>query len=427
MFALVFSAFFMKESKSIPIILRDLRKNSYQKLRATKSSRENSESSRTMNNNQGYNRMPRVSREWSDFYSSILPSDMYANAEYSTTFLNITMNGNVWVYGCYFHYISSPTYGGAIDASIKANFLAESSTFHSCRADYFGAIRLIGGNGVYSKLCGYNCHVTTNIGFAGISGDTNRIINSVQDTSVSHCTASQNFILYHQNGYTNVTSLNTSFHSAKHCPSFSSLSNQVIDGYGNRIHYCSFVNNSANDSNFVVLGNASEILCSNFIRLSQVPQETQGLIHTWAQSVMIRCCIIENVGYPIISNYKNSSSLILSQCTIGGDQLISTFGTITETNPTDIFINNLTFLVTGMCENIFDTLGNMTQKPPRTTRSSSNDYQQDGDSPLGIGPIIGIVIAAIIFISFVLILSIVLYTKHKNNEGNLDKELATLV
>ena len=72
---------------------------------------------------------------------------------------------------------------------------------------------------------------------------------------------------------------------------------------------------------------------------------------------MNKCCIIDNEKAPIFQS--NSGTLILSECTIGEGQFNSTQGTVKGSGVPSSFINKLTFIKTGSCVNIIDTLGDL--------------------------------------------------------------------
>ena len=84
----------------------------------------------------------------------------------------------------------------------------------------------------------------------------------------------------------------------------------------------------------------------------------------YGTTTMTECTIMEN-DTPTFS--RSSGSIILKECSVSSDQLTSTTWLDISSIGTKSFINELTFITTGDCVNLFDTIGSLIP----STKSSS--------------------------------------------------------
>ena len=101
---------------------------------------------------------------WSDYFPGTNPTATLSSQEYTTT---KTISGTyVYISNCLFSKCSSSSYGGALSCTSATYFLAESSSFFSCKtsAKYGGAIFSSNSNSgqcVLHKVCGNDCYSTS--------------------------------------------------------------------------------------------------------------------------------------------------------------------------------------------------------------------------------------------------------------------------
>ena len=100
--------------------------------------------------------------------------------------------------------MSSSSNGGAINDESTNNLLIEGCTFEQCTSGYVGAIRVVSGNAVFNRICGYKCESTSTVCFSTIESDSSRTINTVHDSSVAYCVASNDYTMYHLYGYIDI-------------------------------------------------------------------------------------------------------------------------------------------------------------------------------------------------------------------------------
>ena len=166
--------------------------------------------------------------------------------------------------------------------------------------------------------------------------------------------------MYHLYGYIDIKSVNLSHNTAiiNYSPLTCYSSPTNGETYGTSISYSSFADNTASNFYCIYLNNyPSQIESSNIINNHQNNPGNRGLIYTYSNSKMNKCCIVDNDKSPIFQSV--SGTLTLTECTIGEGQLDSKQGSVVGTGVSDSFIHGLTFIERDSCVNIFDTIENI--------------------------------------------------------------------
>ena len=301
-------------------------------------------------------------KAWSDYIKVEKPpeSNIHSNFEYDSNDQPLSSkSGNSYVFNCYFHDMNAD-YGAAILYSvINSYLLVEKCYFLKCTASYdTAAIRVTEGSCIIAFTCGYNTKAKTHDGFCSICNDSNRLTNSVFDSSVSQCEAGKFNIMYHQYGNITIKSLNVSHNYAEERSAPCCEPSKILleTKHGCDIIYCSFANNTST-SQFCVL-------VSNFYGPSDITFEIKNCnivknkaiktIYSRGNSDIISSCILENRN-PYFFIEDSTTVVTLSSCCINS-MTYSGIGTITGNGPTTSFLHALTFIKTGHCVNIYDRI-----------------------------------------------------------------------
>ena len=194
---------------------------------------------------------------WSDYYHSetIETFLSYEILTEKNETINITTD-NAYVYECFFQDMHSKFNGGAISFfKTEGNFLIERCSFLNCSSDdSMGAVRVTGGNSIIAFSCCQNVIAKIYDGFCGVHTDSNRNINSVFDSSISHCEAGSYNIMVHVSGPIHVESVNLSQNIARYRSALTCWPTKTQSGeIGSDISYCSFTNNTARNQYCIYL------------------------------------------------------------------------------------------------------------------------------------------------------------------------------
>ena len=310
-------------------------------------------------------------KSWDDYYK-VTYQTKYGNQEFDSddTPLSPT-TGNSYVFNCYFYDLTAYD-GGAILYSVSNSYLlVEKCSIYKCNASHYTAgIRVTAGNCILAYVCGQNCTSSTNDGFCSVSTDTSIKINSVFDSSVSHCEAVASYTMVHQQGHVYIKSVNISHNKVN---SYSALScgpnkNNEETNHGSDVLYCSFSNNTATSKFCIIFDSVYNSSCTHEIKnCNIILNEGNNLIYGIGQTDAISCCIMNNTKRPIFSGL-----LTLYNCSVSSDQFegstvnTDSLGTIT-------FIHGLTFISTGSCYASFDAIGSLIPTQiPRTKNCVRN-------------------------------------------------------
>ena len=171
----------------------------------------------------------------------------------------------------------------------------------------------------------------------------------------------------------NLSHNTVSQYSALTC--FPSTSKNEDNNIGTSVTYSSFADNNATSQccillNYFYYWSSSTIehnICnSNIIR--NIGKNT--IRNEYGTTTIQNCTIMENKGSPVFSG-----SITLIKCAVSDDQYKDATNLNTGKVLTNSFINGLTFIQTGSCVNIFDTIGSLipSNMPTMTTKPSSGN------------------------------------------------------
>ena len=269
---------------------------------------------------------------------------------------------NVWISNCYFYDMSNNVgngHGGAIYWTVAGGkILIESSTFFSTNAKYYGAICIYNGNAVFNRICGYKCSSSNNVCFSTIQGSS-RTINTVHDSSVAYCVASSYYTMYHYYGCIDIKSVNLSHNKASSYSALTCRPSSTNGGtYGTNISYSSFSNNTASSQWCIYLRYSNSVAKQYEINNSNIIENSgdQTIYVYYGELTMRKTCMMNNKKATYYFYLRQSGvKCTLIDCSIDNTDKTGS-GSLSRTGSTDSFINGLTFISTGDCKNIIDTI-----------------------------------------------------------------------
>ena len=254
---------------------------------------------------------------WDHYYDKTLTiEDQYEDKNYtSESDILKPSKGNTYVYNCFFHDIQTEEDGGSISFSKQGNnILIEQCLFYSISASNQGAIRVSAGNSILAFLCGQKCNANGNDGFCSINSDKSRSINSVFYSSISQCEAESYYTMVHDYGYVYIKTVNISHNNATYYSALRCGPNKIIErtNHGTDVLYCSFSNNTAASSCFLV-SNAYD-------KIADIKHETRNCniienpaiktMTSQGKTKIVQTCILNN-GNPSFNLYDEQSSISL--------------------------------------------------------------------------------------------------------------------
>ena len=130
---------------------------------------------------------------WNDYYPANddpIEINTYSSLTFNSNSKTLSpTTGNSYVFNCYFSDMT--TNGGAIlYSALNCYLLVEKCTINNCKVtENTAGIRVTKGNCIITFTCGYNTKAEVNDAFSAVHSDANRKINSVFDSSISHCEA----------------------------------------------------------------------------------------------------------------------------------------------------------------------------------------------------------------------------------------------
>ena len=117
------------------------------------------------------------------------------------------------------------------ETKIKSNnliyILIEFTTFYQCNTTksdsngYGAALYIVCGNIVLNQVCGYQCQSAGYYGFSYIRANNNN--NTVIETSVSNCSATDYYTMDNVYGFININTVNLSYNEVKYSYSGAAL------------------------------------------------------------------------------------------------------------------------------------------------------------------------------------------------------------
>ena len=299
---------------------------------------------------------------WSDFYTTEAPSNSntYNNINFTqkageeTDPQRLSLSSDSYIVNCYFYSITYLDSGAAIYLSKKdVHFLVEFSTFVECETtgtDTFSGGLYIGyADFAMNHVCALECNSYYRSSFTRVTNQ-GRTVNSIHLSSIAYCVSKDDYTMRHAYEYIDIQSVNLSHntvnsYSALYCSPYKTNIGEI----GTSISYSSFADNNATSECCIYFGsggvNVHKIHESNVIYNTQ-PTKAIG---TSGTLTLQSCTIIENKGSPVFSG-----SISLNKCAVSKDQYKDASNLDTAEVTTKSFINELTFIETGSCVNIFD-------------------------------------------------------------------------
>ena len=208
------------------------------------------------------------------------------------------------------------------------------------------------------NVCAIECKSSYRSSFTRVDG-SGRTVNSIHHSSIAYCFAESYYTMYHWYGYVDIQSVNLSHNKASEQSAVDCGPDKPNkDNIGTSISYSSFADNNATSQYCIYLTRAAtstpvdqyKIINSNIIR--NIGDRT---ICTFVNTNMNDCCIMNNIEDNIFYTSPPSGGFTLTNCSVDNINSYNTKPNIDNIGR-KIFINNLTFIQTGSCVNIFDTV-----------------------------------------------------------------------
>ena len=297
--------------------------------------------------------------DWEEFYEKestdfISQNKLaYCQENYCNNVLSISSSQcNVLITNCHFQEISISGDGGAIYSTSLSKLLVETSAFVNCSASYNGgAIYISKGDCVISGVCGYHC-IAYSFSFSDVWQDGGeKEKNFVYDSSIVNCVTYDILTMYHEQGFIDIKSVNLSDNEAIEESALYCAPSVVNNTYGTSVSYSSFANNNAN-AYCLSLDFWKEKANQYLVKNSNIIKNPKNAITNYqGTTTVINCTIKENKEPAFLGSY---GSIILRECSISSDQIISTTWLDTSSIGEKTFINELSFLETESCHVNFD-------------------------------------------------------------------------
>ena len=304
-------------------------------------------------------------KSWTDYYPNVdIPftdDQFYSGLTFNSEDSTLTpTKGNTYVYNCYFSDMHSEGNGGAILYSISnSNLLVEKCSIYHCKATgYRAGIRVTQGNCIIAFVCSQKGYSNDGDSFCSITNeDPSREINSVFDSSISHCDTTKDNTIYHAQGHVYIKSVNLSHNKAKSCSALNCNPNKVNEEtkHGSDIIYCSFSNNTAKNQYCIMMNNEFNEICTYELKNCNIIDNiSPKTIWSQGETKMTFCSIMNNVNpcFFTETSETSESSITLVQCYTDSKNGENSNSFI-ETETRNPFLNAITFYSTGQCENFF--------------------------------------------------------------------------
>ena len=300
--------------------------------------------------------------EWHEFY----PPNVTPPSTENNNFFNysryenlrneqaISFLSDLYVLNCYFSSITYSNHGAAISLSARnSHFLVEFSTFFECSTTGIyspgGGLYIDYADFAMNHVCAIECSSSSDYSFTDVT-NSGRTVNSIYHSSIAYCFAKNYYTMGHNFGYIDIQSVNLSHNTAVEDSALTCWPSSTKDDIGTCISYSSFADNNATSQDCIYLGsggvNVHKIHESNVIYNTQ-PMNT---ITTTGTLTIQFSTIEENKGSPVFSG-----SITLINCSVSDDQYKDASSLNTNEVTTNSFINELTFITTGYCGNLFDS------------------------------------------------------------------------
>ena len=295
------------------------------------------------------NKLTRIYKAWNDYYPISAPRNNYSKKTFNFQSLNITSTGNAYVCCCYFYDLSAYDGGAILYCVNNSYFLVEKCSVYKCKAiNYTAGIRVTGGNCIIAYVCSQYGYADEGDGFCSTSTDTSRTINSVFDSSISHCETKSYNTMYHKFGHVYIKSVNLSHNKANYCSALHCLPNKINEetNHGSDVLYCSFSNNTATSQKCVIVDNQFNTSCTHGIKNCNIIENNSSNTICSRGKLEIISSFISGNKNPCFYTYAQTI-ITLSNCSV--DNMVETGpGSITSSgSPT--FILQLTFISSNDC------------------------------------------------------------------------------
>ena len=300
----------------------------------------------------------------------------------------------IWFYvvNCYFYSITYSSGNGAAIYLSKSgvHFLVEFSTFVECSttgsSSYGGGLYISNADFAMNHVCAIECKSSHRSSFTYAIGSTSRTVNSIHHSSIAYCFAENSYTMYHSYGYIDIRSVNLSHNTATQYSALVCQPSSIKDNIGTSISYSSFADNNATSQYCIYLNYNSDsadeykISNSNIIRNSG-----DQTIYVYGTATFSNTCIMENKDLTNVFYIGSSSKCTLIDCSIDNTQKTGSGSLDKSSIGSNSFINGLTFISTGDCKNIFDTIDNIPltgvvqrtpeRTPDQTPSQTKNNFQ----------------------------------------------------
>ena len=313
---------------------------------------------------------------WNDMWNDGGAVDpiIYQNTGSNRTTFTSSSDQCLYICNSYFYDMSGNTNGGCIYVSTKSSttkLLVETSTFYNSSVLSKGAvIYMQEGNSILSKLCGVECKTEQNSGAFSRIDVTNHetSINRVLDSTITRCSSVDNgYPLCNYYGEIIMKSVNVSKNKCSVCSAFLcwGTENEKSSSIAS-ISFTSITNNTAETYLCVSFRDTGPYIMNytNIIFNIQQNDSIYGLIAGNGKTTLIHITILGNQGNPIFQSSRGDFEIINS--TISDDQFQSTGSKLITSNltPFSFFVNSMSFLSTGSCNNIYDRFASLTPRLP---------------------------------------------------------------
>ena len=305
-----------------------------------------------------------------------------------------SLSSDSYVVNCYFYSITYSGNGAAIYLSKSGvHFLVEFSTFVECSAtgsfSYGGGIYIGYADFAMNHVCAIECKSSYYYSFTLVT-NSGRTVNSIHHSSIAECVAQSSYTIHHSYGYIDIQSVNLSHNIANSYSALYCEPTSTNGRYGTSIRYSTFTDNLASSQYCVYLSyrqsNKYMMSNSNIIR-----NRGDRTICTSGYTDMVNCCIMRNTGNYVFDTHYGGFTL--TNCSV--DDNINSYNSKPTTNNigSDSFINDLTFISIGDCEDMFS--------PYNTTSSIVNNNHSNGGAIAAI--ILGIAVFLVVIVVAILI------------------------
>ena len=295
-----------------------------------------------------------MQKAWNDYYPNeekpVAEDNFFSGLTFNSGDKRISSSmGNAYVYNCYFHDITTD-YGAAIFSAQTSNLLIEKCSIKNCTAKKDTAgIRVTKGNCIIAFICGYNTKAEEYDAFSAVHTDSNREINFVFDSSISHCEANNAYTMAHTFGNIYIKSVNLSRNKAKYYSALCCGPSKINDetNYGTDIISCSISNNTATHQYCIYLTYNNSTNKHQIKNCNIIENNSSNTIYSNGKTNIYFSSIINN-NEPCFGISETESKITLSMCSTDKTELSTV--SINGQQITDSSLLSLPYIHTGFCD-----------------------------------------------------------------------------